>query len=185
MQPKRLVQAEHTHAVIPVKSGNSLKKLFHIFRSGQPAAQSLYLLADIAVVHQFRLSDGVVVRELRKAVDFKHLLQICKIIVKQLEKSLKVIFCKMVHAGAVRSADFLTRQAERIFIHHEHEGEIVLPQILVKAIIRRNNQNPLYLLINPRFLPDPVASPLQLPADVRQLHQYALLRHIAVHNQSR
>ncbi len=103
---------------------------------------------------------------------------------KQLHKSLKVIFCKMIDASAIPRPDFFTGNAKRIFICDQKIGKIILPQIFIKTIIGCNDQNPFDLLINTGDqLILVVSVALYLLADIRKLHQDTVLWQISIYDQ--
>ena len=65
-----------------------------------------------------------------------HYLHHAKIIIEKLLKNPEIVCHKPVYT-AIAGSDLLTGDGKRILTHHKEESEIVVPQIVVKAIVCR------------------------------------------------
>ena len=82
LNAKGFIQSKHSHAVILVKSGYTIKEFVFILCFLQPPAQSLYLLADIFIIHQFFFSNSLIIGNPAETVDPQIFLQSRKVIME-------------------------------------------------------------------------------------------------------
>ena len=179
-----LIQAQHPHAILPVMFRDQTEKRLVIRGRGQTAAQVPDLFTDVLVVPPPVLGNGLVMAEGGKAVQVQIPLHGRKIVVEQGPKDPKIVPGKVVHR-AVLGAHPLGNQAEGVLVGHQQKGQVVLPQILVKAILCRQVQQPLDLVVNAphQGLPGHTTS---LPSleQRRQFGQNGLFSQVSVQEQA-
>ena len=142
------VQTEHTNAVCFVEIRNDGENLIGIFGLLDFLADFLHTFTDIAVVHPFLFRNGVVIADRRETVDTKIFFNGTKVKVKQFFEYGEICFCKMID-GTVIGTYLLTGHAERVFIGQQDEGQIIVPQIFVEAILGGKIEERFHLLIDP------------------------------------
>ena len=108
----------------------------------------LHTFTDIVVVHPFLFRNGVVIADRRETVDTKIFFNGTKVKVKQFFEYGEICFCKMID-GTVIGTYLLTGHAEIVFIGQQDEGQIIVPQIFVEAILGRKIEERFHLLIDP------------------------------------
>ena len=142
------VQTEHTNAVCFVEIRNDGENLIGIFGLLDFLADFLHTFTDIAVVHPFLFRNRVVIADRRETVDTKIFFNGTKVKVKQFFEYGEICFCKMID-GTVIGTYLLTGHAERVFIGQQDEGQIIVPQIFVEAILGGKIEERFHLLIDP------------------------------------
>ena len=130
------VQAEHAHAAVTVMRRHEVENLVLVLCARDGGGQRPNLLRHRAVVHLRLFRDGGVILQYGEAVDAQILLDGCEIEVKQALENGKIRLGEVVDA-AVACADPLTGQREAVLVHHQHERQVVMPQIAVEAVARR------------------------------------------------
>ena len=140
------VQADLPHAVLPVVVGDQTEKVLLVPGRRQPAAQVPDLLADVPVVPPLVLVDGGIVAEGGEAVDAQVVLNGREVIVEQGAEHPEVVGRKVVHRSLQRPHP-LGDEAEGILIGHDEKGQIVLPQVFVKAVVGGQIQQALDLVV--------------------------------------
>ena len=182
-QTEGFVQTEHTDTVSLVKIGDRFKEFILILCLLQLFTECLYLFTDIFIVHQLFFADCLVIGQNTEALDAECFLDRFKIKEKQVAEHSEIILCENIDA-AIICTDLFTGQTERIFVCDEQICQIVVPQIMVKAVIRCHLQTALELRIN---IPDKLCIVLCLfikcAEDLSQLYQDRILLHITVHDQ--
>ena len=144
-----LIQTEHTYAVGFVKICNYFEDFIFIFCLLDLTAHRLYLFTDVFIVHPLFFADGLIVADGAEAVNLQIPLNGAKIKVKQVFEHLEICLCEMVD-GTVIGSHLFAGHTEGILIGQENKGQIIVPQVLVKAVHGRQIQKRLHLLINPR-----------------------------------
>ena len=82
--------------------------------------------------------------------------------------------------GPIRHTDSLRGQGEGILRRQQQKGQIILPEILIKAILGRQIQQTLDLVVNPLGQRSAGHCPLlPVAVDRRQLREDALLTQLA------
>ena len=106
-----------------------------------------------------------------------------EIIIKKLAEHTEVIFDKMIDRALI-GAHFFGDQRERSLRHGQEESQIIVPEIFVKPVSRRQIQKAVDLVQHTgcQFLPV-IISPVKCPADIRELHQDALFSDLSVNDQ--
>ena len=185
-----LVQAELAHSVFLVKAGDDVihllfRRLLALFALHRldPLAQLLDLLADASVEDPLRLSDRRIVLENAEAVHSQRALDRAEIIVKQFPEDPEVAQRERVDAALV-GPHLLGYQRKRRLRSGDQIGQIVVPQVLIKAVLRGEVQQPMHLLVDLADQRFPViVSFIELPADLSQTVQDALFPYSSVNNQ--
>ena len=115
-------------------AGHQLEEGLIVRGCRQPAAQVPDLFADILIVPPLMLIDGSIIAQGGKAVDAQVGLNGPKIIVEQSTEDPKIAFGKVVHRP-LQLPHPLGDEAEGVLVGHEQKGQVVLPQVFVKAIV--------------------------------------------------
>ena len=106
-----------------------------------------------------------------------------EIIIKKPAEHTEVIFDKMIDRTLI-GAYFFGNQCKRGLRHRQQEGQVIVPQIFVKTVSRRQIQKAVDLVQHTGCqLLSVIVSPVKSPADVRELHQDALLSDLPVNDQ--
>ena len=174
------VQPDEAHAVLLIMLRHQVEEALLIRGRRQLLAQRPDFLADILVVPALMLINGLVVPQGREAVDAQVPLDDREIIVEQRPEHAEVTLGKVVHRS-VQLPHPLGDEAEGVLVGHEQKCQIVLPQILVKPIVRGQVQQPLHLVIDApdQNLPGRCAA-LPLLKNTGQLPQDALFPQVSV-----
>ena len=125
---------------------------------GQGAAELADLFADVLVVAALVLGDGLVMAEGGEAVDVQLPFQGREVVVEEGPEDGEILLGEVVH-GAFQLPGALGDEAERVFVGHEQEGQVVLPEVFVKAVVRGQVQQTLDLVVEAldQFLPGQAA----------------------------
>ena len=84
--------------------------------------------------------------------------------------------------GALADGAFFTDQRKRILVHQKEECDIVVPQIFVKAVVRRKDKEPFELHLDlPDDLLPVVAAAVYRLKNLAEAVQNAVLVQVAVH----
>ena len=193
-----LVETELAHTIFLVKTGDDVVHLllgslftFSVFPGNSaldrlnPAAQLLHLLADASVEDPLRLPDRCVVFQDAETVYAQSALDRAEIIVKQFPEDPEIIERERIYAALI-GPHLLRDQRKRRLCRSDQVGEIVVPQIFVKAVFRGQVQQAVHLLVDLSGQGFPVIVPfVELPADLSQTVKNALLSDSPVNDQFR
>ena len=89
------------------------------------------------VIDLLLLLDGLEMLDDVEAVEPRRLLERAEIIGEQLAEDFEIVLDEFPHATLAR-AMFLADERERRLCHREQEGDIIVPEIAVEAIDRRD-----------------------------------------------
>ena len=161
-----LVESEHSHAVIPVKTRDHCVHIVLIRCLLKLLAQRLHLLRDTVVIDSLFFADRVIILDHRKDIHLQSFFQRRKIIIKQLFENAQVIFYKVIDRAFVGPC-LLGDQCKWSLCHGEQKGQIVVPEIFVKSVAGRQVQQSVDLVKNAsREGLLIIIPPVKLPADL-------------------
>ena len=179
---KCLVEAEHSHAVVPIEVRDDPVHIILVRGLFQILAELLHLLGDTVIVDSLLLADCVIILDHRKNVRFQRLFQRRKIVVKQLFKNTQIILYKMIDRSFIGTC-LLGNQGKRSLCHGEQKGQVVMPEILVKTIACRQIQQSVDLVQNtPCQSLFVILSAVKIPAYLCELHQNAVLSDLTIYD---
>ena len=92
------------------------------------------------------LGNGLILAEGGEAVDAQVPLQGGEIVVEQGPEYGKILLGEVVDRTRLLPGP-LGDETERVLIGHQQEGQIVLPQVFVKAVVGGQVQQPLHLAV--------------------------------------
>ena len=142
-----LVETEHTYAVILIKIGHDPVHIFFICCLFEFSAQCLHFFGDAVIVDPLLLADRAIVFDHRKDVHIQRFFQRRKVVVKELFENPQIIFDKVIDRALI-GARLLGDQGERRLCHGEKKGQIIVPQIVVESVARRQVQQSVDLVEN-------------------------------------
>ena len=173
-------ETEHADAVALVEIRHNAEHLRAILRALDQRAELLHLLADALVVDLLLLLDGLEMLDDIKAIEPRRFFQRAEVIREQLAEDFEIVLDKAAHAALAR-AMLLADERERRLRHREQECDVVVPEIAIEAVDRRDVEHAVDLRQDAaRQFPRIIIRRIKISTDIRKSEQDAVLADLAI-----